>query len=137
MGTTNYISHRDMTKKEKQQTWIQQTEAMSIKMQCKQIILDVEEYQTEDLYESKSGHKICLRGLESCLRLQSQQKKRNRLEAQYVVLYEQEEQRYERGMMYDEEAIATAYRSRASDCQLQAELKANLDRDEIEDYLKE
>jgi len=140
--TDTYLSHRDMTYEEKQTTWIQTHEALLIKYQCKRLLMDVEKFGTEDLYDNETGEKICLRGLESCLKIHALQKKQNRMEARHEVFCEQEDQ-YTRGLFgnngcyYDDEAIAAAYQSKTIDCQTQAEWKANLDRYEIEDYLKE
>lgn len=131
------LSHRDMTYEEKQNTWIQNHEAMSIKISCRQLIMDCEKFGTEDLYDNISVEKICMRGLESCTRINAQQKKRNRKEARHEVFCEQEEQQHTRGGDRDDEAIASAYSIRTSDCQTQAEWKANLDRYDIENYLEE
>ena len=89
---TDTLSHRDMTCEEKRNTWIQDHEAMAIKIQCKRIIMDVEKFQTDDLYDNGTGEKICMRGLESCLKIHAQIKKRIRMEAQHEVFCEQEEQ---------------------------------------------
>jgi len=139
---TDTLSHRDMTYEEKQNTWMQNHEAMSIKIECKKLITHVENFGTEDLYDNEIGDKICFRGLEPRIRIVAQQKKRIRLQARHEVFCEQEEQykRGEGGYKHnhdDNEAIAAASRIWTSDCQIQAEWRANLDRYDIENYLKE
>ena len=135
---TETLSHRDMTDEEKQNTWMQDHEALVIKRHCKRLIRDVEKFHTEDLYDHDTGEKICLRGLESCLTIHAQIKKRIRREARQEVFSEQAAQlKRGGGDYYDDEAIAAVYGLRTRDHQTYAELKANLDRYAIENYVKE
>jgi hypothetical protein len=123
------ISRKDMTTKEKENTWIQDDEARSIKQRCQQIVKKVDEQGFID--EATSD----IRGLESNLNLNNarQQTQENRFIAVEEILYEQDSQR-EFG--YNDVAlIALQYKTVSRKCQVQAELIANKDRAAILDYI--
>ena len=139
------LSHKDMTEEEKENSWLQPDEQFSIRQRCKQLAAKIEKFGHDTLYlgsTSKTttsligprGGRVCSRGLESYMRSQAVQKRRNRWEAKDEVFYEQEEQS-QRGYV-DEHAIAMAYNSISFECQKQAERRASLDRTEIEEYLQ-
>lgn len=126
------ISHVDMTEEEKKKTWLSQEESKSIREHCRKIIQKVEEYGTNTL---KSGKRLCVRGLESHFPAKSRRKKLNRFLAADEVFTEQEEQ-FESGRCYDDEAIASVYSSITSDCQAEAERIGAQDRKDIERYVQ-
>ena len=78
---------------------------------------------------------ICLRGLEALLEHQHRRRRALRSRALESVLSEQDDQYYYG--IYDDESIARSYFTISRKCRLRAEIRAILDRREIEDYILE
>merc|ERR1711966_500569 len=83
------LSHKDMTEEEKENSWLQPDEQFSIRQRCKQLAAKIEKFGHDTLYlgsTSKAttsligprGGRVCSRGLESYMRSQAVQKRRNR-----------------------------------------------------------
>ena len=142
------LSHRDMTTKEKQNTWIQKEEARSIIQKCRNLIdiIDKVGGMTNEYDDSSRGRKerICTRGLESGMRLESLRKQACRLKGIETVFIAQQQQEVECSSSstagvgyyykYDDEAIAAVYRSVTNDCRIRAERVGLHDRKQVVRY---
>ena len=154
------ISRHSMTQQEKYNCWLQGYEFLMIKERNYTVIEQIHQERimqnSDELYcqsalDNISGHlhsnngnngnvssntnepSLCLRGLEWGLELESLRKLSYRLDASEEVFIEQEEQCLRD--YNDDEAIACAYFSVSSGCQIRAELTALRDREAIEDYI--
>ena len=134
------LSHRDMTTKEKQNTWIQEDEADSIIRKCRNVIDVVERAGGRKIKIVGSGRKgrICTRGLESGMRMESLRKQACRLKGieKVFIAQQQEVECSSTGgyYKYDDEAIAAVYKSVTNDCRIRAERVALHDRKQAVRY---
>jgi len=146
------LSHHDMTPLEHRAYWIQEDEYQAITRRNARIVRAIEKsYDNNDKKKkdkknssgssssrSSSSSKrsdpkdLCPRGLESGLKSEYKTRETAILESLQEVFNEQEKQYYVG--VYDDEAIAYAYNSVTSKSAFRAQLRAMLDRKEIEEY---
>ncbi|CAJ1965467.1 unnamed protein product [Cylindrotheca closterium] len=113
----------DYTAREISASWYSQEEMDRITNRCVKLLKRME---SGDYNKCK---KYCARGLEGHTKTGAISKNKNRASARAAVLMEQSRQWIENRV--DEQAIADAYRSKASSCQLWAQIVATGDEEAV------
>jgi len=140
------LSRNDMTHIERRAYWVQDDEYQVIIRRNARIVREIEKsYDNNNKKRTKkkdgkpqkpqSPEDLCPRGLENGLKSEYRTREAAISESLEEIFNEQEKQYYVG--VFDDEAIATAYSKVASKCQFRAQLRAMLDRKEIEDYASE
>merc|ERR1719506_1241609 len=136
------ISLKEMTEKEKRNSWHRERELVKIQKRCRRLVLadkQKEKFGGDDDIKNENGD--CMRGLEHLRR-----RRTNILAGRDEVLITQRSQRSaaavhegdgeqnDRCNYRDDDAIATAYGVVASECRRLAELAASRDREEVQSF---
>lgn len=97
--------------------------------QCKDDVLRTVELVSSDAQDCKDNEEYCLRGTEHRTREGHMKRQRNKKVARAAVMREQEAQ-WESGL-FDDEAIAVAYRNASAQCVTEARMRAQRDMQEV------
>ena len=147
------IARVDMTQEEVNNSWLQVDEFMRIQQRDEDLISEIEEKKIASSLKqrqhannthtrlNRTDEGVCIRGLESKMKLESLRKQSKRLIGLAEVFVEQEKQWDRQDDIdtfqnyYDDEAIAAVYRKVSKECKIRAEQVALKDREEVIEFM--